>query len=85
MTIEKRPDGTTRGGQEPPDELQDRPEQQQTYNDVVRGRDAEVDELDEDFVPGPDNTATPISANDPDERAAREAAAVVRRQQRSNR
>ena len=85
MAVEKRPDGTTRGGQEPPDELQDRPEQQRGYDEVVHGSDADVDELGEDFIPAADNTVTGNPAADPDERAARDAAAAVRRRERAQR
>jgi hypothetical protein len=37
MSTERRPDGTTRGGNEPPDEAQDTPEQNRGYDAAVRG------------------------------------------------
>jgi hypothetical protein len=37
MAIERRPDGTTRGGNEPPDEVQDTPEQNAGYDAAARG------------------------------------------------
>jgi hypothetical protein len=37
MSVERRPDGTTRGGHEPPDEVQDTPEQNAGYDAAVRG------------------------------------------------
>jgi hypothetical protein len=37
MAIERRPDGTTRGGNAPADEVQDTPEQNAGYDAVVRG------------------------------------------------
>jgi hypothetical protein len=83
LMAERRPDGTTRGGQEPPDEVTDRPEQNATYDAVVDG--ADVRPTDEDFVAGPDNTQTDVPGSDPDSRAERDAAAEVRRQQRSDR
>ena len=36
MTVERRPDGTTRGGNEPPDEVQDTPEQNAGYDEAAR-------------------------------------------------
>jgi hypothetical protein len=81
--VERRPDGTTRGGQEPPDEVNDRPEQNATYDEIVDG--VSRGPAEEDFVAAPDNTETDVPGNDPDSRAAREAAAEVRRQQRSDR
>jgi hypothetical protein len=39
----------------------------------------------DDFVAAPDNTEASLPATDPDDRAARDAAATVRRQQRSDR
>ncbi len=47
MAVERRPDGTTRGGNEPPDEVQDTPRQNEGYDAAVRGeRTAEVAEGD---------------------------------------
>jgi hypothetical protein len=84
--IKRRPDGTTRGGQEPPDEVKDQPEQNATYDAVVDGPGAAPAEAEEeDYVAAPDNTETDWPGNDPDSRAARDAAAEVRRQQRSDR
>jgi hypothetical protein len=37
MAVERRPDGTTRGGNEPPDEVQDTPKQNAGYDAAVRG------------------------------------------------
>jgi hypothetical protein len=37
MPVERRPDGTTRGGNEPPDEVQDTPRQNAGYDAAVRG------------------------------------------------
>jgi hypothetical protein len=37
MAVERRPDGTTRGGNEPPDEVQDTPRQNAGYDAAVRG------------------------------------------------
>jgi hypothetical protein len=82
MAKERRPDGTTRGGQEPPDDQQDRPEQNATYDAVVRGSEA-ASTLDEDYVAAPDNVDSEAAAEDPDERAARDAARDVRRRERS--
>ena len=43
MAVQRRPDGTTHGGNEPPDEVQDTPEQNAGYDAAVRGeRSAEV-------------------------------------------
>jgi hypothetical protein len=80
MAIHRKPDGTTHGGQEPPDELQDRPEQNAAYDEVVDGFTAPMPE---DRVPAPDNDEAP--PEDVDDRAAREAAAEVRRRERSAR
>jgi hypothetical protein len=80
---DKRPDGTVRGGLEPPDEVQDRPEQNATYDAVVRGTDSPPANLDEDFVPAPDNLETNTGVEDPDDRAARDAASAVRRRDHS--
>jgi len=82
MTFERRPDGTTHGGQEPPDDEQDRPEQNATYDAVVRGGEA-APTLDEDYVSSPDNLESEPASEDPDDRAARDAAADVRRRERS--
>ena len=37
MAVERRPDGTTRGGNEPPDEVQDTPRLNAGYDAAVRG------------------------------------------------
>jgi hypothetical protein len=86
MTQSRRPDGTTRGGQEPPDEVQDRPEQNAAYDAVVDGQQdtgEEQAQLDADFVAAPDNDESAAESEDPDDRAARLAAADVRRRERS--
>jgi hypothetical protein len=49
---------------------------------VVDGIDTRLTE--EDFVAAPDNTEIDRPGGDPDSRAARDAAATVRRQQRSD-
>jgi hypothetical protein len=82
MAGERRPDGTTRGGQEPPDDVQDRPEQNATYDKVVRGSEGRST-LEEDYVAAPDNVESEAAGEDPDDRAAREAAREVRRRERS--
>ena len=41
MAVERRPDGTTRGGNEPPDEVQDTPRQNAGYDAAVRGEGSE--------------------------------------------
>jgi hypothetical protein len=49
MEPEPRPDGTTRGGNEPPDEAQDRPEQNAGYDAAARGqRDDSVGQIEPD-------------------------------------
>jgi len=75
---EKRSDGTTRGGQEPRDQVQDRPEQNAGYDAVARGEDRNARRLDEDFVAVQDDPAAPEGSDDLDDRAARDAAAVRR-------
>ena len=66
MSVERRPDGTTRGGQEPPDEVQDTPEQNAGYDAAVRGeRSAEV--ADDEADVGAQDTE---SEGDAGERAA---------------
>ena len=40
MSVERRPDGTTRGGHELPEEVQDTPEQNAGYDAAVRGEHA---------------------------------------------
>jgi hypothetical protein len=82
---EERSDGTTRGGQEPPDEVQDRPEQNEGYDAAVRaGTDTNRRPRDDgDFVAAQDDPASTDVADDLDDRAARDAAAAVRRRERS--
>lgn len=70
-----------RGGQELPDEAQDRPEQNRGYDEAVRG-DAPAREPDEAEPLRPDE---PVSAESADEEAARRAAADVRRRERRSR
>lgn len=82
MANERRPDGTTRGGQEPPDDAQDRPEQNATYDKVVRGSEPQST-LDEDYFAAPDNVQSEPEGEDPDDRAARDAAREVRRREKS--
>ena len=85
-----------RGGQELPDNVQDRPEQNAGYDAAVRGADVppgdtrsegEVDQIADgggiDQVP-PEWPA-PKPTNDPDDRAERDAIAEVRRRERSGR
>jgi hypothetical protein len=79
---EKRPDGRIRGGQEPPDEIQDRPEQNAGYDEATRGS-RNAPELDEDFVAVQDDPAAAEAADDLDDGAARDAADAVRRRERS--
>jgi hypothetical protein len=79
---EKRPDGTTRGGHEPPDDAQDRPEQNAGYDKAARGA-RNATPRDEDFVAAQDDPASPDVADDLDDRAARDAADAVRRRERS--
>jgi hypothetical protein len=81
MTTRRKPDGTTHGGQELPDELQDRPEQNAGYDAAVNGGENFAPTLDEDTVPAPDNDQT--KSKDLDDEAARSAAAAVRRRERS--
>jgi hypothetical protein len=81
MTTHRKPDGTTHGGQELPDEVQDRPEQNAGYDAAVHGAEDSTAALDEDRVPAPDNDQT--KNEDLDDEAARSAAAAVRRRERS--
>jgi hypothetical protein len=83
-----------RGGQELPDELQDRPEQNRGYDETVESgqaldtRDAleteslERDPTDEALSQVDDDIELPA---DPDEAAERDAAREVRRRERTNR
>ena len=80
--VQRRADGTTRGGQEPPDEVNDRPEQNAGYDEAARGS-RKAPQLDEDYVAAQDDPASPDVADDLDDRAARDAAAAVRRRERS--
>jgi hypothetical protein len=79
--VEKRPDGTTRGGQEPPDEVQDRPEQNETYDAVVNGGEAASTVREEDYIAAAGNESDENER--PDDRAEREAVREVRRRERS--
>ncbi len=89
-----------RGGQELPDELQDRPEQNEGYDKAVRGGPAGTPQdplmdVDSDLStedPGaalpaanPEATRRQTEFADIDDRAAREAAAEVRRRERGPR
>ena len=69
MAVERRPDGTTRGGNEPPDEVQDTPRQNAGYDAAVRGeRNDEVaddDAQDERNPDGAGDQATGEAANQP--------------------
>ncbi|MCA1584456.1 MAG: hypothetical protein LC791_06680 [Acidobacteria bacterium] len=72
----------TRGGNEPPADVQDRPEQNRGYDEVVRGKEG-VDQ-----PPGPQDalaaeSSPQTNSQDVDEQAAREAAADVRERDRS--
>ncbi len=79
-----------RGGQELPDDLQDRPEQNAGYDAAVRGNEDEPRRSDDDLLPeerGDDAERVPpapgnLRAADIDERAERDAAAEVRRRER---
>ena len=82
-----------RGGQELPDKVQDRPEQNAGYDDAVEFGDAleTQDALEtESLEPGRrrlsevDDDVEPTT-KDPDEAAARDAAREVRRRERTNR
>ena len=83
-----------RGGQELPDELQDRPEQNAGYDDAVEAGDA-LDTLDALEIESLERDATGDELSEvdddidlpdgPDEAAATEAAREVRRRERSNR
>jgi hypothetical protein len=83
-TAQRKPDGTTPGGQELPSDVQDRPEQNAGYDEAVRGGSA-GEELDEEGLAVPLADEREIETNDPDERAARAAAAEVRQRERSAR
>ena len=76
-----------RGGQELPDDVQDRPEQNAGYDAAVRGSDSPVQDADLLDVAGPDDldstTSSPL--DEIDDRAERDAAAEVRRRERSSR
>ena len=82
MTGERRPDGTTRGGQEPPESETDRPEQNATYDAVVRGGESSS-ALDEDYIAAPDNLESEPAGDSPDDRAERDAVRAVRRGEHS--
>jgi hypothetical protein len=77
------------GGQEPPDELQDRPEQNAVYDAIVRGDasardvDLETEDAGDDIERVP--PAPPTNSFDEiDQRAERDAAKEVRRRERRN-
>jgi hypothetical protein len=55
MAVQRRPDGTTRGGNEPPDEVQDTPKQNAGYDAAVRGETSAevVDEENDDEAARP--------------------------------
>jgi hypothetical protein len=84
------------GGQEPPDDQQDRPEQNAGYDAVVRGEapspaSGPVDEMGIDSLADPklgidqmDEAPGSRPAQDPDTRAEQEAIAEVRRRERRN-
>jgi hypothetical protein len=76
--------GTKKGGQELPSDVQDRPEQNAGYDEAVRGG-AAGEELDEEGLAVPLADEREIETDDPDERAARAAAAEVRQRERSAR
>jgi len=81
---QQKPDGTTPGGQELPSDVQDRPEQNAGYDAAVRGGPA-AEELDEEGLAVPVADEREIETDDPDEQAARAAAADVRQRERSAR
>ena len=62
MAVERRPDCTTRGGNEPPDEVQDTPRQNAGYDAAVRGEPG--DEVADEAAQGERNTD---EADEPDE------------------
>lgn len=88
-----------RGGQEPPDEVHDRPEQNAGYDRVVSGQtparptetrdEGQIDDLpdgsDLTVRQMPPEFAEPGVSQDADDRAEREAAAEVRRRERRGR
>ena len=79
-----------RGGQELPDEVQDRPEQNAGYDAAVRGDTGDSPVSERDLIPeaaGEDDERVPPSSGTPalkeiDTRAERDAAATVRRRER---
>ncbi len=71
-----------RGGQELPDEAQDRPEQNRGYDEAVRGGTPAPTADAAEPVPPPDE---PPPAESVDDEAARRAAADVRRRERRSR
>jgi hypothetical protein len=67
MAVERRPDGTTRGGNEPPDEVQDTPRQNAGYDAAVRGE--RTDEVADDDA---DARTGEIAGDATDDEAVRE-------------
>lgn len=55
MSVERRPDGTTPGGHELPEEVQDTPEQNAGYDAAVRGEHVATPVDDEDEAPPRDS------------------------------
>jgi hypothetical protein len=76
MAVERRPDGTTRGGNEPPDEVQDTPRQNAGYDAAVRGIPSE--EVADDEA-GPADPAANQGGEDGGDRRFRPPADVPRR------
>lgn len=74
-----------RGGQEPPPEAQDRPEQNRGYDEAVRGGPLTPNEQvpTDDLVPAPPEDQAGIEEKTIDEREADPAARDVRRRERS--
>ena len=77
-----------RGGQELPDSVQDRPEQNAGYDEAVRGGTplpSEHERLLDDVVPASPEDEAALERRDIDERESQGAAADVRRRDRSAR
>ena len=74
-----------RGGQEPPAEVQDRPEQDRGYDEAVKGGPPLPNErvATEDLVPAPPEDQAEIEKTNIDEREAAAAARDVRRREHS--
>ena len=91
---DRAPDKRRRGGQELPDDLQDRPEQNAGYDEAVRkgAPGSPSDDLIVDVLPGENGrelavheVVEPDVSDDPDSRAERDAIKDVRRRERKTR